>query len=78
MKTRIRFQLQLSHEEFLHYYRGQANAILVRAEDGRRLQIPANRFRPFITHDGLHGRFEIELDEHNKLLGICRIDQTTG
>lgn len=73
MSTKIRFRLSLSSEEYLRYYQGQAHAVMVLAEDGRRIQLPANCFRPFVTRDGLQGRFEVELDANNKLAQISRI-----
>ncbi len=73
MPTKIRFRMSLSSEEYLRYYQGQAHAVMVRAEDGRRVQLPANCFRPFVTRDGLQGRFEVELDANNRLIQIAKI-----
>lgn len=71
--TKLTFQLSISAEEFLRYYSGSARAVLVRSEDGRRVQLPANSFRPFVTATGIAGRFEITLDEKNKLLDIRKL-----
>lgn len=71
--TSFRFRVNLSAEAYLHYYQGSARAVIVMAEDGRRIQLPAGRLRPFLLKDGIHGRFEITLDENNKLTEIQRL-----
>ena len=71
--TRFRFSLSLSSDEFLKYYRGAANAVIVRTDDARTLQLPAARLRPFLLQDGVHGRFEITLGDDNRLLDLRRI-----
>ena len=73
MSTRLRFRINLSNEEFLRHYRGSAQAVIVLAEDGRRVQLPARNFRNFITKDGIQGRFEVELDDNNRLIKITKI-----
>jgi hypothetical protein len=70
---RHRFQLNISAETYLHYYRGAARAVIVQAEDGRTIQLPANSFRPFVTADGISGRFELTLDANNKLVELRRL-----
>ena len=72
-ETRVRFHLALSSEAFLHYYRGTAGAVNVQAEDGRRIQLPASSLRPFVTHEGIRGWFEIAFDERNKLIELSRL-----
>ncbi len=70
---KIRFQILLSADEYLRYYNGSASALIVKAEDGRRVQLPAHRFRQFVTKEGIHGHFEIALDDHNKLMTITKL-----
>ncbi len=73
MPAKIRFYVNVTHEEFLSIYKGTANALLVRAEDGRRIQIPANNFRKFVTAAGLQGHFEMELDGNSRLVNLTRV-----
>ncbi|MCB1763926.1 MAG: DUF2835 domain-containing protein [Gammaproteobacteria bacterium] len=70
---RIRFRIALTADAFLRHYQGSARAVIVRAEDGRRIQIPAVNLRPFLLRDGINGEFELTLSEHNKLLDIRRL-----
>ena len=69
----IKFSIALSADTFLHYYRGNARSVIVRAEDGRRIQLPAANLRPFLLSDGINGEFELTLDDNNKLLHIRRL-----
>jgi hypothetical protein len=69
----ITFQLHITAEEFLRYYRGTAQAVIVRSDDGRRIQLPARNFRPFLTESGISGRFRIRLDDNNRLVEMVRL-----
>ncbi|MFA6686896.1 MAG: DUF2835 domain-containing protein [Desulfuromonas sp.] len=69
----ITFHLHISADEFLRYYQGQASRVRVTADDGRRLRLPAVRFRPFLERTGVHGRFRLEFDANNKFISLTRI-----
>jgi len=69
-----RFTLNLAPEELLRYYRGRAAMVAVIADDGTRLRFPAASLRPFVTRDGVHGRFLIRFDKQNRLLELVRIE----
>ena len=67
---RLRFELHLSGERLLAYYRGRVQSVLVRAHDGRTVRLPIQVLRPFITREGIFGTFEITLSPKGKLLDI--------
>ncbi len=71
--NRIAFSLSIDREQWLHFYSGHASAVRIVTENGKSLQLPASALRPFILHDGVHGRFEINFDQYNKLLSIDRL-----
>ncbi len=73
MAQYIRFSLSISPEAFLRHYQGVASVVFVQADDGRRIQIPANSFRPFIGQQGIEGRFELEVDQNNKLVNLKKL-----
>ncbi|MDJ0807497.1 MAG: DUF2835 domain-containing protein [Gammaproteobacteria bacterium] len=73
MPNAIRFRLNLSTERYLSYYQGHASSVSVVAEDGRRIEFPANALRPFVTHNGVQGRFQLLIDDHNRLRGLERL-----
>lgn len=65
--------IALSAEQFLAVYQGRANRILVRSRDGRRVSVPAHHFRAFLTHEGIHGSFELEFSAAGELLKLQRL-----
>lgn len=72
MGETIHFSIDLSRERFLQYYRGAASAVLVRARDGRLVQIPAASLRPFVSAQGVQGEFVMELDADHRLVALHR------
>jgi hypothetical protein len=62
--------LAISAEEFLAYYEGIAKTVRVRAHDGRTIDLPAARLRPFVTRSGIRGEFLLRLDERNKVIEL--------
>ncbi|NLJ91724.1 MAG: DUF2835 domain-containing protein [Aeromonadales bacterium] len=64
---RLQFRLHITRPQLLQYYQGQVGALTVRTEQGVRLQIALHHFRPFVGHNGLQGRFEIELTNKHQL-----------
>ena len=67
---RIRFRLAISAEEYLAYYQGSAQDVVVRSDDNKIVRFPASAIRKFVTKDGIFGSFEITFDENNKLIAI--------
>ncbi len=70
---RMRFSLNISADRYLSYYQGAAKSVWVETEDGRSLKFPASELQRFVSHDGIHGRFEIIFDGQNKLVSLKRI-----
>jgi len=75
MAQHIRFLLNISSEAFLRHYQGVASVVVVQADDGRRVQLPANSLRPFVSQQGIVGRFELELDQNNKLIKLKKLSE---
>ena len=71
--NRFEFELHLSPERFLDYYRGRAQHVVVRSTAGMNIQLPASLLQKFVLPDGIHGRFSLTCDEKNKCLGLERI-----
>jgi len=66
----IRFTLRLSYEQYLQVYQGTAKNISVVADDGRRIAFPARNIQSFLTKEGVHGYFEMELTAENKFISV--------
>jgi len=69
----IRFRLAISAEQYLQYYRGAAQRVSVTATDGRRIEFPARHIQTFLTRDGIHGEFEMELTADYKFVAIKKL-----
>ena len=70
--TLLRFSLCLSPEQYMAYYRGHAQNVSVLTEEGMRIEFPAARLRPYLNHNGINGRFEIEFDDQYRFIAIKR------
>ena len=69
----LRFSLQLSSDQYLAYYKGQAKHISVVCDDGRRIEFPAEHLRSYLTHDGIQGYFEIEFDQQYRFSALRKL-----
>ena len=67
------FSLQISQQEYLRYYAGDANSVQVRSIQGLLLQFPASALKKHITHQGINGHFVIKFDGDNKLIALNKI-----
>ena len=65
-----RLRLSIGPDEMLRYYRGSAAAVQALSEEGVRVRFPANTLRPFMTAQGIHGRFCLRVDGNNRVLGL--------
>ncbi len=64
------FRLNIAYQAYLSHYSGAASAVLVVTENGLRLQLPASRFRPFLSQAGIKGRFRLTTDQQNKFIKL--------
>ncbi len=71
--NRYEFELNLSPERYLHYYRGTVRHIIVRCSTGQTVQFPASLVQRFVSPEGVHGSFVLTCDEKNKCLGLERM-----
>ena len=72
--TEYRFHLAISADDYLAYYQGAAQHVVVELASGQRLQFPAESLRPFVSHGGVHGEFVLRVDANNKLQALARVD----
>lgn len=66
--------LVIEAEEYQRMYSGQAKYVFCRSVDGRKVQFPANILRPFVTREGIRGRFIIHFSEDNRFQSIARLE----
>lgn len=73
MSERVRFHINIPAEQILAYYQGIARQVSVIAYDGRRIEFPAEKLRPFLAHNGVQGEFELEFDEYHRFRALHRL-----
>lgn len=74
MNRSYKFQVVLTAEQCLAYYQGAINQILVWAESGEKVQLSAHHFRPYISHFGLNGYFELTTTATGKFIALKKIN----
>ena len=60
------FDLVLSREKVLLFYKAKKNRIQVTARDGRTINLPWELLRPYIQPSGINGTFTIFFDDRGK------------
>lgn len=70
----FQFSLYISTDDYMAYYEGSVKHVLVSTYSGIKLKFPASILRQFLTHDGIKGSFEMEVDQNYKFQSIRRID----
>ncbi len=70
---RFEFQLDISSEEFLDYYRGTAKQAVVHLASGLKIQFPASLLQQYVTSGGIKGRFVLTCDDDFKNAKLQRL-----
>lgn len=73
MPQRARFDINIPAEQILAYYQGVARQVSIVSYDGRRIEFPAEKLRPYLDHQGVHGVFELEFDSNHRFIALHRI-----
>jgi len=69
-----KFSLNISADEMKLHYSGARKYVHISGINGRSIQFPAHNLRQFVGKDGVHGKFEMKVDENNKLIDIRQVD----
>ena len=67
------FSLSLDYELCERLYFPTVNTVVVTAENGKRIQLPAKNLRPHVSPLGLKGRFRLIIDDNNKIKSFERM-----
>ena len=74
----FRFQLRISSDEFLEYYRGTTQEVMVSCYDGLIIQFPASLLKKHVTADGVHGAFVLTCEDNCKGAKLQRLPGGPG
>ena len=66
--------LSISADEYLAYYQQRARNISVRDLNNKLIVFPANQIQKFLTHSGIHGRFELVCDDNNRFVRMTKLE----
>ena len=72
MRT-FQIDLHLSATQIESYYAGSVQYVWARDRRGISIQFPLTALRPFVTHSGVQGRFELQVNADNRMQNIRRI-----
>jgi hypothetical protein len=66
------FSLNLTSQDYLPYYQGRAQSIIVMTEQGVKVEFPAMHLRNYLTASGIKGRFCLQTQQ-NKFLSLEQV-----
>ncbi|HEY7773280.1 MAG TPA: DUF2835 domain-containing protein [Marinagarivorans sp.] len=66
----IQVHLSISAREYLLLYKGVARDVLATACDGRKVRFPAKILQPYVTREGVQGRFYIRFSAEGRFISI--------
>lgn len=67
---RFDFSMGLPAHKLKEYYRGSVRNVVVTTDEGLRLQLPLEVFRPYVSEAGIYGVFCVTVDDNHKLLQL--------
>lgn len=70
---RYEFQLRISAEQYLDYYRGIARHVIARSHAGETVQFPASLLQRFVSNEGINGEFALTCDDDHKSARLERL-----
>lgn len=73
MHQRLLVTLNILPQQLAHYYEGNVSTVVARATDGRTIRFPAHILRSVVQANGVHGIFELIVDENWKFISIKRV-----
>ena len=67
------FNVSLTYNQFLPIYEGAVDKIIVTDTTGRTIELPASHFKPYLTPDGISGKFKLITEKSGKFNSLTRI-----
>ena len=67
------FSVSMNYAECEALYQHHIAFIVVTSTTGKRIRLPKHNIRQFISPSGLHGHYELIIDQNNKIVSIKSI-----
>jgi hypothetical protein len=67
------FTLSLKYELCEQLYIPGINSVVMKADNGKRIQLPVRNLRPHVSPIGIKGRFRLTIDNNNKIKSFEKI-----
>lgn len=67
------FSIKITTNEFLPYYEGTIQNVVVTTSQGVKVQFPAMHLRKYLTVSGIQGEFCLQTQE-NKFLSLSKLE----
>ena len=71
--TTYYFSIKANYQTCEALYLSTSNVVVIRAESGERVQLPSLNLRPFVTKEGINGRFRLMITSENKVHSFERV-----
>ncbi len=68
------FQLNISPDDWMAYYTGQAKHVVATAGDGRTVRFAAKHLQRHYARDGINGLFRMTVDHDNNFQRLEKLD----
>lgn len=65
--------IDVSYLECERLYHEGNNTVVVQTTSGLRVQLPTMNLRPFVTPDGIQGRFKLVTTAENKIISLTKL-----
>ena len=67
------FNLSVSTDEWLSYYRGETTHVVATATDGRTVKFAAKHLQRYVSRDGIVGTFQLTIDGESNFVSLDRV-----
>ncbi len=69
----VRFSIHISYERYLEIYHSPVFQVIVKSNNGQKIQFPAKYLNDFVTKSGINGHFRIIYSANNKFVRMEKV-----
>lgn len=68
------FSISVNYDFCERLYQPGYNTVVMTADNGKRVQLPVKNLRPFVSPQGISGRFRLIIDDNNKIKSFEKVN----